>query len=434
MKNQAAPPLPPGDTLAAAKSRVTTARNNFERIKEEVIRNLGEDFVDWPLLESSPDQFDANKIPLVVRAVTAAQELLAAEGEAKLADEAVVAVHEASTPATIADLKDIIGAIQLLGTRMDNRMDEISGRVDEIAEQTNGLRKSIQQDLVTTGRTIHQHVAKELQQHKAGQGAYSLAELKELGVDCGVLRSSGHTAQQLKELGFSAQQLKEAGFSAQQLKEAGFSAQQLKEVGFSAQQLKEAGFSAQQLKQGGYEDAEIGGAGYQVTELAAAGIGSYFWGRASPDTTLSEEGLVATKNGSGWKPVFGDVQLTKGTHYVEVQLVTLVLMVGVAKPGLDVGKSHYSGNDAYCLYMASGGLYGSGKSDSDKAGAFAQGDRVGVLVNLDDGSLLFFKNGQKHGPGYGAGSVKGPVVLMAEFATAGDSIKLLTGAARPAGY
>jgi hypothetical protein len=109
-------------------------------------------------------------------------------------------------------------------------------------------------------------------------------------------------------------------------------------------------------------------------------------------------------------------------------------MVGVAKPSLDVSKSHYSGNDAYCLHMNGGTLYGNGKSGSDGAGAFAQGDRVGVLVNLDDGSLLFFKNGQKHGPGYGAGSVKGPVVLMAEMHAAGTSIKLLTGAARPAGY
>jgi 3-deoxy-D-manno-octulosonate 8-phosphate phosphatase KdsC-like HAD superfamily phosphatase len=175
MKNQASPPLPPGDTLVAAKLRLTTARTNFERVKEEAIRNLGDDFVDWPLLESSPDQFATNKVPLVVRAVNVASELLAAEGELKLADEAVVAVHEASTLATIADFKDILGALQIsleqLGTRIDNRMDEISGRVEEIAEQT---RKSIQQDLVTTGRTIHQHVAKELHQHKALGKAHTL--------------------------------------------------------------------------------------------------------------------------------------------------------------------------------------------------------------------------------------------------------------------
>jgi biotin operon repressor len=250
-----------------------------------------------------------------------------------------------------------------------------------------------------------------------------------------VLRSSGHTAQQLKEVGYSAQQLKEGGYSVQQLKEVGYSAQQLKDGGYSAQQLKEAGYSVQQLKQSGYEEAEIVGAGYQQTELVAAGAG-YFWARASPGIAVSEGGLVATLNGSGWQSVFGDVQLTKGTHYVEVQLVagTTHAMVGVARPSLDVSTSHYGGNDAYVMYASGGELYGNGKGGSDAAGAFAQGDRMGVLLNLDDGSLLFFKNGQKHGPGFGAGSVTGPVVLMAELCDAGSSIKLLTSAARPAGY
>jgi hypothetical protein len=36
--------------------------------------------------------------------------------------------------------------------------------------------------------------------------------------------------------------------------------------------------------------------------------------------------------------------------------------------------------------------------------------RIGVLVNLDDGSVTFFKNGLEHGTGYPAGSVTGPVV------------------------
>jgi hypothetical protein len=172
MKNQAQPPPAPGATLSAAKSREATARSNFERVKEEAICNLGDDFADWALVESSPDQFVSNKLPLFVRAVTAARELLAAENEVKLADEAVVAVQEATTAATVADIKDIVGALamsfQIGLDQLGSRMDEISGRVDEIAEQT---RKSIQQDLVTTGRTIHQHVAAELQQQLNTQTA-----------------------------------------------------------------------------------------------------------------------------------------------------------------------------------------------------------------------------------------------------------------------
>ena len=157
------------------------------------------------------------------------------------------------------------------------------------------------------------------------------------------------------------------------------------------------------------------------------------WTRTSTNT-LSEEGRVATAvyfKGADWSPVFSGVQLANGTHYAEVQLVQFpgqtMLVFGVATPGLDVSKSHSQGNDAWCM-RDDGSLCGNGKSYSDRAGKFAQGDRMGVLVNLDDGTLQFFKNGEQHGPGYGAGSVRGPVVLMAEMRhknTFPVSIKLL---------
>jgi hypothetical protein len=52
------------------------------------------------------------------------------------------------------------------------------------------------------------------------------------------------------------------------------------------------------------------------------------------------------------------------------------------------------------------------------------GDRVGVLLDLDDGSLRFFKNGVQHGPGYPARSVTGPVVHAAHMMNGGSSVRL----------
>jgi hypothetical protein len=67
------------------------------------------------------------------------------------------------------------------------------------------------------------------------------------------------------------------------------------------------------------------------------------------------------------------------------------------------------------------------------AGPLAAGDRLGLLVDLDDGSLLFFKNGVQHGTGYGAGSVKGPVVLAMQMKCFGQHGKVLEeAAAQPA--
>ena len=74
------------------------------------------------------------------------------------------------------------------------------------------------------------------------------------------------------------------------------------------------------------------------------------------------------------------------------------------------------------------------KSGDDRAGVFDNGDRIGILLDLDDGSLRFFKNGVKHGPGYPAGSVTGPVALGAQMYLQGHAVRLLSDATWPAGH
>jgi hypothetical protein len=56
---------------------------------------------------------------------------------------------------------------------------------------------------------------------------------------------------------------------------------------------------------------------------------------------------------------------------------------------------------------------------------------VGVLLDLDDGSLRFFKNGVQHGPGYAAGSVAGPVVAAVQMWTTGTAVRLLPNVQLP---
>jgi hypothetical protein len=83
------------------------------------------------------------------------------------------------------------------------------------------------------------------------------------------------------------------------------------------------------------------------------------------------------------------------------------------------------------MYAYNGALYGNGKENSDRvAWKFVEGDRLGVRVDLDKGSLRFFKNGVEHGLGWGAGTVTGPVVLamQAYFGGSGSNI---VGAAAP---
>jgi hypothetical protein len=111
------------------------------------------------------------------------------------------------------------------------------------------------------------------------------------------------------------------------------------------------------------------------------------------------------------------------------------IMIGISRPNLDPTR-YYIGSectDGWFIEASEGALYGNGKGWGDKAGGYKQGDHVGVLLDLDNGSLRFFKNGVEHGPGYAAGSVTGPVVAAVQMFYKDTRVRLLPNAEAPAG-
>ena len=112
------------------------------------------------------------------------------------------------------------------------------------------------------------------------------------------------------------------------------------------------------------------------------------------------------------------------------------LWLGVCRPDADPRADHgYRGQTTAWLMCDAGALHGNGMYNSNAwAGFFNQGDRMGFLLDLDDGSLRFFRNGVEHGPGYPAGSVTGPVARGAQMGTPGNIVRLLPDAAWPAGH
>jgi hypothetical protein len=120
-----------------------------------------------------------------------------------------------------------------------------------------------------------------------------------------------------------------------------------------------------------------------------------------------------------------------GKHYWEVEIRNIDgdgdVSVGVTRPNLDPDADYAvkASNDAWFIWTTDGGLYGNGKEGHDGAGEIEEDDRVGVLLDLDEGSLCFFKNGVQHGPGYPAGSVTGPVVCAVQLYGSNTSVRLL---------
>jgi hypothetical protein len=133
------------------------------------------------------------------------------------------------------------------------------------------------------------------------------------------------------------------------------------------------------------------------------------------------------------------VEVTEGRHYWEVELLSEdvdSIYVGVTRPNLDLVADYMVGDctDGWFISGSIGALYGNGMTCDNVAGHYKQGDRVGVLLDLNSGSLLFFKNGVQHGPGYPAGSVTGPVVAAVEMGNEGNSVRLHADVALPAGH
>jgi hypothetical protein len=167
--------------------------------------------------------------------------------------------------------------------------------------------------------------------------------------------------------------------------------------------------------------------------------------------TLSEGGAVATCYEDEEEVVVvtlvtSGAELTTGKHYWEVEMVSLPLggyhsacprthlsdtpaCIGVTRPNLNPDGHYASGEstDGWFIITDGGRLFGNGKNN-DRAGAAGdihEGDRAGVLLDLDEGSLRFFNNGVQHGPGYPAGSVTGPVVCALQMYGVHTSVRLL---------
>jgi hypothetical protein len=160
---------------------------------------------------------------------------------------------------------------------------------------------------------------------------------------------------------------------------------------------------------------------------------------------LSEGGTVVTQikdhTSGNFIQVTTGVELTEGRHYWEVELLSEDVdcsYVGVARPNLDpVGDYAVATcTDAWFIGLSYGTLFGKGKKNDylGDSGGYKKGDRVGMLLDLNNGSLLFFKNGVQYGHGYPAGSVTGPVLAAVQIGENGDAVRLHADVAFPAGH
>ena len=120
------------------------------------------------------------------------------------------------------------------------------------------------------------------------------------------------------------------------------------------------------------------------------------FGRAHADFTLSENGAVATKSVDSYqaRAAASKVVMRSGRHFAQFTVVAgHSMFFGVIRPGWAVegrvGAHHVHG---HCFYATYDGSRYPGGSAWEGLQTAKQGDRIGMLLDLDQGSMTVWKN------------------------------------------
>ena len=139
-----------------------------------------------------------------------------------------------------------------------------------------------------------------------------------------------------------------------------------------------------------------------LAELEGSGVGrkvSLNWNsnRVGPDIALSNENTTVTRtDSSGWGCQLTEQSLTSGIHYYEFKIErnnSSCLLLGVAGSQFSNFSSKSSGPHCYTL-QSDGDAYMNDRS-SGNVFRYGEGDRLGLLINMEDKNLTFFLNGRK---------------------------------------
>lgn len=103
------------------------------------------------------------------------------------------------------------------------------------------------------------------------------------------------------------------------------------------------------------------------------------------------------------------------------------MLVGIMRPammpaGVDHDKSQRDSDDGWWLDMEDGSLWGNGQRGSDPKGGLGVGDRVGVLVDTAEGSVCWYRNGEKSHTH--TAKVTGPLVLAVQTGWEGQQVTI----------
>lgn len=136
--------------------------------------------------------------------------------------------------------------------------------------------------------------------------------------------------------------------------------------------------------------------------------------------TLSNANLQYTKSGTAWtgsgsRGTFG---VSSGKWYWEATVATAVtnMMIGVNLNSTSLSNAYSNPTDSWTYYTA-GTKFGNGSGNVSYGASYTTNDVIGVALNMDSGTLTFYKNGTSQGTAFStgiSGNTMFPLVACAE--------------------
>jgi hypothetical protein len=125
------------------------------------------------------------------------------------------------------------------------------------------------------------------------------------------------------------------------------------------------------------------------------------FGRSHESIALSEGGVLATTGvDDDWPAAASKAVMRAGRHYAQFTVVSGIYMFfGVIRPGWDVeGGQDAHHVDCHCFYYMYSGHRFPGRHDWEgMQRAVDEDDRIGLLLDLDQGTMTVYKNDERLG-------------------------------------
>jgi len=144
-------------------------------------------------------------------------------------------------------------------------------------------------------------------------------------------------------------------------------------------------------------------------------------------TTLSNGNLQSDAPTNIWYSTVGTIYVSSGKWYWEITPTTLGLsMIGVANKSVNTA-SNASATDtanAYQYYSFSGNKFGPTNNNTAYGASYAANDVIGVALDMDAGTLTFYKNNVSQGVAYSGltGIELAPFVAIHDYTSTGTLV------------